>query len=1064
MENKKRMKNNNVKIKIIEAKDALNERVPKKYKGSLDWGQEVDYILNTEEVKDIIRIENDEYFSDDFITITFNYSEKKEVSNFTAEEWKLIEQLNTDLKENPKEYKEIMDKIKAIKETRKDKTIEEEKGNYIKQIEEINLEIEGLLEDIERIKDNYRINREDRIKASKKNLSKNDYELIRQIKSKIKDKKEYIKELREKKSEVTDQYTIKTDELRFKLYKEGFDIGDKHFVRYKRSSGSARVGKVLFIYQKYYQHMINWSFAGIDIKDKEIDIAGIEAYISLPLSSAINKFKLKPENILLIDDIYSKFTDTVYATELINQKKDNKGNVISGDLFTNKKEKEIKNNIFDGQALLDESIFLELGYEDKADLQLRNRFYKGTGVRCKLQEFFKNNRINSIEQLNGRTTATNISQIKLITTPSSVKYMKFGTLEKWLEVIEKDNWYVCKYEKPQHHFNGMVQTHYQLLNSLGMDREQFKEFLSPTVDYIEKLKNNNDVFLKHIKVKCDGQEDEEGTNYILSLLKWNKNFINSAVVKEFRRDSYESYIKNTRKGHILVNGNYSIVASNVLEMLYHSIGKLVEVDVDGKKILRIHGQDNIKLEGYKVISNKFKDGEEILSVRSPQPTMSNVAVYTNIKNKKDNSYYYFLEKYFYLSDEVVYTNSINVNRMEKASSEDFDGDSELLTNNKILVNNAKKLQDKFWVNNDMTVKTPQLLHYTAENLAMTDIACSKNKIGEIINLAQILNTVYWSSTDKDEEWLEDLFKNISTLNALSCIEIDRCKKISPVDSSKEINKIKKMNYVKSYKLDEENNIGEEAGFRLVKEKPEFLKYCNEFKLNGQTIKADKDEIGTVYYKNFGVGMDLLEELLTEGINAIIPRRTPRTECTKLLLKGSVNKEKENRRKIDNILDELDSKITNIRKIWSCNDEKEIKLLEENEIITKDIETIKDKMTVENIARIIYRCERFLKSRETIISSNKKLEKPDLTEEERAEYIKKIANCQKYIDDNKTCRYYRSIIKILFKTNKAMVLSLFKSVPNDKVLVRVKEKSEDSITLYDVNYILKNIEHKELKVS
>lgn len=1027
----------NVKIKIIEAKDALNRRVPIKYKGSLDWGQEVDYILNTEEVKNMIRIEGDKYYSDDIVTVTFNYQEAKEVSNYTEEEWERIESLN--LAYNSTKSKAIMDNIKEIKEKQRNRVIKEEEDKFNIEINKLNLEIKELEDKIE-----------------------------------IKNINEKIKKLREEKKKVENKYIIKTDALRVKLYEEGFYIGDKHFVRYKRSSGSARVGKVLFINEKYYQHMIDWSFADIDIKGKEIDIAGIEAYISLPLSSSINKFKIKPENILLVEDVISTFKDTVYATEYIEER-----------LKTAKKEIEIGNKIFDGQSLLDQSIFLELGYVDKADLQLRNRFYKGTGVRCKIQDFFKNNNITEISQLNGITTAKDIKDIKIITTPSSVKYLKFveGTLEeqfnKWLNIVAED-WYVCKYEKPQKHLHSMVQTHYQLLNSLGIDKKSFEEFLEPTIDYIEKLKNNNDAFLNHIKVKCDGEMDE-GDNYILSMLKWNKNFIDTVVAKEFRKDSYTSYIKNARKGHILVDGNYSIVANNVLEMLYHSIGRLIEVDIDGKRVFRIHGQDNIKLEGYNVISSKFKDGTEILSVRSPQPTMSNVAVYNNINNE-DNLYYYFFKKYFYLSKEVVYTNSINVNRMEKASSEDMDGDAELLTDNSILVEYAKKLQDKFLVNNDMTEKNPELLEYIPKNLATTDVKCSKNKIGEIINLAQVLNTIYWSSVGKeDDEWLEELFKNICTLNALSCIEIDRCKKVSPVTSSKEIKRITDLNYIKSYKVDIKGHLIEECykltekdkktGYKLVKIKPNFLQYCNQFKLGNQTIKTEDKEC-SVFYRDFGVGMDLLESILDKKIKRA--NNNPTVSLEDLLDKDFLNKKKENRRQIDFIKNELDKGITSIKQVRTSKDDIEIKLSEEEEIIDETIKGIKGiddkKVTPYNMARIIYKCEKFLKSKADIKKEERileKLDKEDLTEEEKLKIekcTKKIAECLKFIEGNEVYRNYRNIVKILFKTNKAMFLKIFKPVANDKILTRVKDKCDNSITLYNVNYALKDVEYTESKAS
>lgn len=464
------------------------------------------------------------------------------------------------------------------------------------------------------------------------------------------------------------QRHINKREIREQLYEHGFNIDidgkTKHFVRYKRTSGGARVGKCLFINEKYAKAMIDWSFAGIKHKEgAEMDCAGMEAYISLPTSSAIDRFQLKPENILLIDDVYSSFEDTVMATEFINEEYDNNGNVISGDLSTNVKTTKINNNIFDGESLLDKSIFKEKGYDDKATLQIRNRFFKGIGVNTDIQQFFKDNNITEISQLNGKTIATDVSQIKLITTPSSVKYLKFGSFEKWLKYIEKD-WAICKYEKPQHHFNGMVQTHYQLLNTLGMSKEEMEIFLEDTINYINLLKTDVSVFKHHlgINAKAENIDDIEkkeklntnicSTNsFILNMLEINEDFQNTKMCKIYRDNLINSYIKNVRKGHVLVNGNYSIIVSCPYEYLLASIGKF---------------NGTSQLKPFECVSSKFDNGEKLLAVRSPEPTMSNVTMLNNTRNE-------CIERYFNAkSKEVCYISPIGNNIMELLSSCDFD--------------------------------------------------------------------------------------------------------------------------------------------------------------------------------------------------------------------------------------------------------------------------------------------------------------------------------------------------------------------------------------------------------
>ena len=262
-------------------------------------------------------------------------------------------------------------------------------------------------------------------------------------------------------------------ELRNKLYKDGFYCEGKHYVRYKRSSGSARVGKCLFIREELYYPMMKWSNMGLSFKkDSEVDLASMEAYIALTTSSIIGTIQIYPENILLIDDYESIFEDEAVVVEVENNK-----------LRANNKKTIIKNSIWDGQSLLDESLF-NGEYKDKGMLLLRNRFFKSCCFNTKIQKFFKDHKITSINQLKGKTIAKDISQIKLITTPSSIKFLKFGTYDNFLERMDS-LFGVVKYDKKTHFMEGeLVQTHYQLLNTLEFTREDMEKFLEDSFDYL----------------------------------------------------------------------------------------------------------------------------------------------------------------------------------------------------------------------------------------------------------------------------------------------------------------------------------------------------------------------------------------------------------------------------------------------------------------------------------------------------------------------------------------------------------------------------------------------------
>lgn len=264
--------------------------------------------------------------------------------------------------------------------------------------------------------------------------------------------------------------------LREYLYKNGFKCDGVEYVRYKRSSGSSRVGKCLFVNKLLADDMAKWDKCGLDIKNgQNIDLAAWEAYIALPMSSIIDTVEIPLESILVIKDLESSFEDEVVAVEI----EDNH-------LVASQKKVTISNKLFDGQSLMDESLFGK--YADKGMLLLRNRFFKSCCFNTNLQKWFSDNRITSIEQLNGFTLATDISQVKLVTTASSIKYAKFGKIEDWLHNVDP-LFGIVKYEKKPHPFDGrMVQSHYQLFNTLHLSYEEMEEILKPSLLFSRRFR------------------------------------------------------------------------------------------------------------------------------------------------------------------------------------------------------------------------------------------------------------------------------------------------------------------------------------------------------------------------------------------------------------------------------------------------------------------------------------------------------------------------------------------------------------------------------------------------
>ena len=106
--------------------------------------------------------------------------------------------------------------------------------------------------------------------------------------------------------------------------------------------------------------------------------------------------------------------------------------------------------------------------------------------------------------------------------------------------------------------------------------------------------------------------------------------------------------QNVRCGHVLVNGNYSTLCGNPIEMLQASIGQF-------------HGESIVGVG--QIHSHRFEYDKTILGSRSPHVTMGNVWLTRNVENP-------VIDDYVNLTNEIVCINSIGENLLMRLSGAD----------------------------------------------------------------------------------------------------------------------------------------------------------------------------------------------------------------------------------------------------------------------------------------------------------------------------------------------------------------------------------------------------------
>lgn len=562
---------------------------------------------------------------------------------------------------------------------------------------------------------------------------------------------------------------IKIKDLRAHFYENGFYLDGVHYVRYKRSAGSSREGKCLFIDERLYKAMDKWSSCGLKA---QTDLASWESYKALSLSSIKGTVNIPLDGILFVPDYKSTFTEEVISVEL----KD-------GKLVAEQKQTEITNDIWDGESLLEESVF-ENGYADKHMLLLRNKFFKSCAFRTKLQKWIKDKNITLADlKTRGYTLATDISQIVMVTTPNSLKYLKFvgglseKNIRKWIESVD-NTFGVVKWDKGTRFFHGdMVQSSYQLLNTLGFDKAQAEELLKPSFDYISLVRNDAEFMRYHftdayVREK-DGEEKKtpdglaERAEVIFRLLFSCPYFNCTALYANFRDDVVSGLKSNLRRGHILLNGTNATLFGNGPELLKYIAGE--EIISELKK-----GQ---------IYSKRFANGAKLLCARSPHITMGNLYCVENNLNGD-------IWNYFDLGKNIVCVNAIGENIQQRLNGCDYDSDAMLITDDKLLVEAADKYKENFKV----PVCGIPSMSKKGQTLAELDHDTSENKIGEIVNLSQKLNSIVWNEIHHGApvEKILGIYNDVCKLAVLSGLEIDKAKRAyDNVNVGKELSALRK---------------------------------------------------------------------------------------------------------------------------------------------------------------------------------------------------------------------------------------------------------------------------------
>ena len=450
---------------------------------------------------------------------------------------------------------------------------------------------------------------------------------------------------------------------------------------------------------------------------------------------------------------------------------------------------KIKNILWDGMGLIDESIFPK---NKDGFIYCRAHFFKSCLFCGNIQEFFRDyceqhglDYDTYIVQSDMFGRKLKLKDIKVIITDKSLKWInKFedmmgGTKKKAYRYYRNymkrfgDCFSIVKTAHPSK-WGDLQLSAYQMNNSLPITgRDILGHITDCSVDFCNGLKNSDEAYLEYL----DKTKNNFNTNELLiELVKWNQDFLETEFFRKKKSRDISDLLKDCEDGRLFQVGDNLTIMDNPISLLMKAVGD--------KDFLN-EGCFGLMEDGVQCYTPRFNKGERLAAFRSPHNSPNNIIHLYNVYPDK-------LVKYFpNIGQNVIVFNAIKTDTQARLSGHDCDSDFVYVTNQPDLADLAKKAYTEYpTIINAVDENGANNYHFTLEDYAEMDnqIADAQESIGTSTDTAQLALSYYYDGGMESKE-LEDCFIILSVIGQIS---IDLAKKCFDIDVVKEISRIRNL--------------------------------------------------------------------------------------------------------------------------------------------------------------------------------------------------------------------------------------------------------------------------------
>ena len=460
-----------------------------------------------------------------------------------------------------------------------------------------------------------------------------------------------LKDLRERAERNRALYAKKSKyDLRKMFYEDGCTISyhthnkageiirteTVHYRMLYRTPGKAKQGSVNFICDRLYNKASKFLHMGIKMPEHNAPLVEMGAYSSLITSSVVGRIKIHPENILIIPDVDSFMKTNVISIETNDAKEC---------VAIRRNNYQLKNTLFDGQALIDESVFPEWG---DGYVLLRHHMCKMAAFRTNLQLFFRDyygDRYDTATVKDYWGNEHRVKDIELVTTENAIKWLKLGTTYKqWCKGVNKNGalFGVVKTSHPSK--LGRVQRmRYQMVNAL--DYDCMESVMSESVRYLTRLQTDDDEFLRYLDKNQNFSNDFD---VLIALVEQNRDFLRSEYFRNRKKAIISAYVTNMKSGKLIQEADNLTIVGSPYAMLLAAVGEDPERDPTFK-----HEDGCIQCH-----TNRFNYGEYLAEFRNPFNSRNNLGYL-------HNHYHRYFDRYFNFGRQIIAVNMIHTDFQDR---------------------------------------------------------------------------------------------------------------------------------------------------------------------------------------------------------------------------------------------------------------------------------------------------------------------------------------------------------------------------------------------------------------